>query len=88
MLYGEIDRLSTAWASLDEQNASKVFNLASLEDKIQRLNADVRPPLPSSLLVVLTLSSSSIPTRRKPKPTTATLRRCARRTPSRVRTRC
>ncbi|GAA5936008.1 hypothetical protein JCM10213_002177 [Rhodosporidiobolus nylandii] len=40
MLYGEIDRLSTAWASLDEQNASKVFNLASLEDKIQRLNAD------------------------------------------------
>ncbi|GAA5973856.1 hypothetical protein JCM11641_003195 [Rhodosporidiobolus odoratus] len=40
MLYGEIDRLSTAWASLDEQNQSKVFNLASLEDKIQRLNAD------------------------------------------------
>ncbi|GAA5857751.1 hypothetical protein JCM8547_005970 [Rhodosporidiobolus lusitaniae] len=40
MLYGEIDRLSTAWASLDEQNASKVFNLAALEDKIQRLNAD------------------------------------------------
>ncbi|GAA6018504.1 hypothetical protein JCM10207_007199 [Rhodosporidiobolus poonsookiae] len=40
MLYGEIDRMSTAWAALDEQNASKVFNLASLEDKIQRLNAD------------------------------------------------
>ncbi|BGP40652.1 E3 ubiquitin-protein ligase bre1 [Rhodotorula kratochvilovae] len=40
MLYGEIDRLSAAWQSLDEQNASKVFNLAALEDKIQRLSAD------------------------------------------------
>ncbi|GJN91021.1 hypothetical protein Rhopal_004035-T1 [Rhodotorula paludigena] len=40
MLYGEIDRLSTAWAALDEQNSSKVFNLAALEEKIQRLNAE------------------------------------------------
>ncbi|GAA5910720.1 hypothetical protein JCM8208_003545 [Rhodotorula glutinis] len=40
MLYGEIDRLSAAWQSLDEQNASKVFNLAALEDKVQRLSAD------------------------------------------------
>ncbi|GAA6032403.1 hypothetical protein JCM8097_008157 [Rhodosporidiobolus ruineniae] len=40
MLYGEIERLSTAWGSLDEQNANKIFNLSSLEDKIQRLNAD------------------------------------------------
>ncbi|GAA6058899.1 hypothetical protein JCM10212_002851 [Sporobolomyces blumeae] len=40
MLYGEIDRLSAAWSDLDEQNASKVFNLASLEDKVQRLSAE------------------------------------------------
>ncbi|BGO91969.1 hypothetical protein NBRC10512_001078 [Rhodotorula toruloides] len=40
MLYGEIDRLSTAWATLDEQNASKVFNLAALEEKLQRLSAE------------------------------------------------
>ncbi|GAA5932035.1 E3 ubiquitin-protein ligase BRE1 [Sporobolomyces koalae] len=40
MLYGEIDRLSAAWSALDEQNASKVFNLASLEDKLQRLGAE------------------------------------------------
>lgn len=37
MLYGEIDRLSTAWATLDEQNGAKVFNLQALEDKVQRL---------------------------------------------------
>ncbi|GAA5865168.1 hypothetical protein JCM1840_003930 [Sporobolomyces johnsonii] len=40
MLYGEIDRLSAAWSALDEQNASKVFNLVSLEEKIQRLSAE------------------------------------------------
>ncbi|KAI5476449.1 E3 ubiquitin-protein ligase BRE1 [Pseudohyphozyma bogoriensis] len=40
MLYGEIDRLSTAWSTLDEQNSSKVFNLVNLEEKVQRLNAD------------------------------------------------
>lgn len=42
MLYGEIDRLSAAWSTLDEQNSSKVFNLVSLEEKVQRLNTDVR----------------------------------------------
>lgn len=41
MLYGEIDRLSAAWSALDEQNSSKVFNLANLEDKLQRLGAEV-----------------------------------------------
>ncbi|GAA5938425.1 hypothetical protein JCM1841_005359 [Sporobolomyces salmonicolor] len=40
MLYGEIDRLSAAWSALDEQNASKVFNLVNLEEKIQRLSAE------------------------------------------------
>ncbi|GAA5838520.1 hypothetical protein JCM3766R1_006001 [Sporobolomyces carnicolor] len=39
-LYGEIDRLSAAWSDLDEQNASKVFNLAHLEEKLQRLGAE------------------------------------------------
>ncbi|GAA5911739.1 uncharacterized protein JCM6883_001252 [Sporobolomyces salmoneus] len=39
-LYGEIDRLSAAWSALDEQNASKVFNLANLEEKLQRLGAE------------------------------------------------
>ncbi|CEQ41340.1 SPOSA6832_03051 [Sporobolomyces salmonicolor] len=43
MLYGEIDRLSAAWSALDEQNASKVFNLVNLEEKIQRLSAEVCP---------------------------------------------
>ncbi|KAL8291986.1 hypothetical protein RQP46_001452 [Phenoliferia psychrophenolica] len=40
MLYGEIDQLSTAWSTLDEQNNLKVFNLLSLEEKVQRLNTD------------------------------------------------
>lgn len=42
MLYGEIDRLSAAWSTLDEQNSSKVFSLVNLEEKVQRLNTDVR----------------------------------------------
>ena len=45
MLYGEIDRLSAAWSILDEQSASKVFNLVDLAEKVQRLNTDVRPSL-------------------------------------------
>lgn len=44
MLYGEIDRLSAAWSTLDEQNSSKVFSLVGLEEKVQRLNTDVRVP--------------------------------------------
>ena len=40
MLYGEIDQLSTAWSTLDEQNNLKVFNLLNLEEKVQRLNTD------------------------------------------------
>lgn len=40
MLYGEIDRLSAAWSILDEQSASKVFNLVDLAEKVQRLNTD------------------------------------------------
>ncbi|GAA5987856.1 hypothetical protein JCM10908_007246 [Rhodotorula pacifica] len=40
MLYGEIERLSEAWQALDEQNASKVFNLAAMEEKLQRLSAE------------------------------------------------
>lgn len=42
MLYGEIDRLSAAWSTLDEQNNLKVFNLVALEEKVQKLNVDVR----------------------------------------------
>lgn len=44
MLYGEIDRLSAAWSTLDEQNASKVFNLVGLEEKVGRLTTEVRLP--------------------------------------------
>lgn len=42
MLYGEIDQLSTAWSTLDEQNNLKVFSLLNLEEKVQRLNTEVR----------------------------------------------
>ena len=42
MLYGEIDQLSIAWSTLDEQNNLKVFSLLNLEEKVQRLNTEVR----------------------------------------------
>ncbi|KNZ64509.1 hypothetical protein VP01_1020g3 [Puccinia sorghi] len=34
MLYTEVDRLSTAWAVLDEQNRDKVFKLAEHDEKV------------------------------------------------------
>ncbi|MBW0476096.1 hypothetical protein O181_015811 [Austropuccinia psidii MF-1] len=34
MLYTEVDRLSTAWAALDEQNRDKVFKLVEHDEKI------------------------------------------------------
>lgn len=34
MLYTEVDRLSTAWAMLDEQNRDKVFKLAEHDEKV------------------------------------------------------
>ncbi|KAH9810216.1 hypothetical protein DFH28DRAFT_1065038 [Melampsora americana] len=34
MLYTEVDRLSNAWAALDEQNRDKVFKLAEHDEKV------------------------------------------------------
>lgn len=41
MLYNEIDRLSSAWSTLDQQNAAKVWNLTHTEEKIQKLSIEV-----------------------------------------------
>lgn len=87
MLYSEIERLSEAWQALDEQNASKVFNLAAMEEKMQRLSAEVsagrwsRPSFAALADLVQHL-------RRKRKPTTATLPRCDRKTPWPTRMPC
>jgi hypothetical protein len=40
-LYSEIERLSGAWQILDEQNSAKVWNMASTEEKLQRLSVEV-----------------------------------------------
>lgn len=41
MLYGEIERLSNAWSELDDMVGAKVFNLAGMEEKLGRLQAEV-----------------------------------------------
>lgn len=41
MLYGEVERLSTAWSALDEMCASKVFGLVGMEEKVQKAQAEV-----------------------------------------------
>lgn len=90
MLYSEIERLSEAWQALDEQNASKVFNLAAMEEKMQRLSAEVsagrwcgsRVPVPHRL------TPPDPQMRRKRKPTTATLQRCDKKTPWPTKTPC
>jgi len=40
-LYDEIEKLSTAWESLQAQVTSKVFDLAVAEDRIMKANLDV-----------------------------------------------
>ncbi|KIJ49660.1 hypothetical protein M422DRAFT_66121 [Sphaerobolus stellatus SS14] len=39
-LYSEIEKLSAAWDSLDRQNKAKVFDMESMEAKIQKLAAE------------------------------------------------
>lgn len=43
MLYGEVERLSTAWSELDEMCGSKVFGLVGMEEKVQKAQAEVGP---------------------------------------------
>ncbi|KAM0789473.1 hypothetical protein ACM66B_000293 [Microbotryomycetes sp. NB124-2] len=40
MLYSEIERLSLAWSTLEEQNAQKVWTLTHTEEKIQKLTVE------------------------------------------------
>ena len=49
MLYTEVDRLSTAWAVLDEQNRDKVFKLAEHDEKVLKAVHEVsRIPMKNS----------------------------------------
>jgi E3 ubiquitin-protein ligase BRE1 len=40
-VYGEVDKLSIAWETLDKQNKLKVFDLAALEDKVLKVTTEV-----------------------------------------------
>lgn len=40
-MYGEVDKLSVAWETLDKQNKLKVFDLAALEDKVLKVTTEV-----------------------------------------------
>lgn len=42
-VYGEVDKLSIAWETLDKQNKLKVFDLAALEDKVLKVTTEVSP---------------------------------------------
>lgn len=42
MLIQEVDRLSAAWSTLDQQNRDKVLNLIQYEDKLAKLVTEVR----------------------------------------------
>ncbi|GJE95491.1 BRE1-domain-containing protein [Phanerochaete sordida] len=39
-LYSELDRLSSAWETLDKELKSKVFDLSSMEDKVKQIAAE------------------------------------------------
>lgn len=40
-LFAELEKLSTAWEALDRQVKNKVFDLASLEDRVSRSSVEV-----------------------------------------------
>jgi len=40
-LYTEIDKLSSAWEALDNQVQSKVFDLTSMEERLQKSSVEV-----------------------------------------------
>ncbi|QRV94186.1 E3 ubiquitin-protein ligase BRE1 [Ceratobasidium sp. AG-Ba] len=39
-LYGEVDKLSVAWETLDKQNKLKIFELAALEEKLLKVTTE------------------------------------------------
>ncbi|KAG8720338.1 E3 ubiquitin-protein ligase bre1 [Ceratobasidium sp. 394] len=39
-LYGEVDKLSVAWETLDKQNKLKIFDLAALEEKVLKVTTE------------------------------------------------
>ena len=41
MLIQEVDRLSAAWSTLDQQNSDKVLNLTQYEEKLAKLVTEV-----------------------------------------------
>ena len=41
-LYSEVERLSSAWETLDRELKNKIFDLATMEDKVNKALADVR----------------------------------------------
>lgn len=47
-LYGEIEKLSSAWELLDRQVKKKGFDLSALEDRMSKLNTEVSGPLKCS----------------------------------------
>ncbi|KAG9127492.1 E3 ubiquitin-protein ligase bre1 [Ceratobasidium sp. 392] len=39
-MYGEVDKLSVAWETLDKQNKQKIFDLAALEEKVLKVTTE------------------------------------------------
>ncbi|KAG8726816.1 E3 ubiquitin-protein ligase bre1, partial [Ceratobasidium sp. 428] len=39
-MYGEVDKLSVAWETLDKQNKLKIFELAALEEKVLKVTTE------------------------------------------------
>ena len=50
-LFQELEKLSTAWETLDKQVKSKVFDLEAMEEKMAKNNLEVRLSLLVSLLI-------------------------------------
>lgn len=44
-LYSELERLSSAWETLDRELKSKIFDLSSMEEQIKKANSEVCPLL-------------------------------------------
>jgi E3 ubiquitin-protein ligase BRE1 len=49
-LYSELERLSSAWETLDRELKGKIFDLTALEEKVNRANAEVCTAIGGCLL--------------------------------------
>jgi len=81
-LYTELERLSIAWEALDKEVKSKLFDLAAVEDRLNKSAVEV--PFVALLFLKRVTNFGAFKIHRKPKRRTSSTLRCETRKRSRM----